>query len=439
MNNLLSKIANNIDPHTLEVMRKSSASSIVRAAGMVVGLIVSIFLGRTLGPEGLGIISLANQITGLLLILIILGMDNVLVKQISIAFERKKWQTVSDSLYTALRINIPIAATVTIIILIFSSLISQRIFHNSKLEIPLIITVVVLLPRTLSRIYASGLNGFRKIWQSSLVNETMSTWVVGFGLLIMVLLKIEITVINAAFLYAIGGLVVTFSIVTYWKKLFKFSGKSNWIPGPMLNMALPLLLVSTVSIVTASSDIIMLGWLSNTHEVGLYTVAVRLSLLMSFFLIISNSAITPKLASLFADKKIEQMSKMVKNITGGLIIIALLFLIIFILAGHTILSLWGHDFKDAYLILIILSMGQLFNMSTGCAGMMLIMCGFEKLHGYISLIILILNLILNFFLIKEFGAVGAAAATAISVGSENIIKVIFAKKKVGILTIPFIN
>ena len=91
MNNLISKLIDNIDLHTLDVIKKSTASMVVRVAGMSVGLIVSILLGRTLGPEGLGIISLANQIVGLLLVLVILGMDNVLVKQISIAFERRNW------------------------------------------------------------------------------------------------------------------------------------------------------------------------------------------------------------------------------------------------------------------------------------------------------------------------------------------------------------
>ena len=68
--------------------------------------------------------------------------------------------------------------------------------------------------------------------------------------------------------------------------------------------------------------------------------------------------------------------------------------------------------------------------------MLLIMCGHEKIHGWISLGFVILNLTLNYFLITHLGALGAAIATAITVAGENIVKVIYAKLKVGILTLP---
>jgi O-antigen/teichoic acid export membrane protein len=61
------------DLHTLEVLKKSSASIVVKIAGMGAGLLVSIFLGRALGAEGLGIISLSNHFVVLLLVLSMFG------------------------------------------------------------------------------------------------------------------------------------------------------------------------------------------------------------------------------------------------------------------------------------------------------------------------------------------------------------------------------
>ena len=68
--------------------------------------------------------------------------------------------------------------------------------------------------------------------------------------------------------------------------------------------------------------------------------------------------------------------------------------------------------------------------------MLLIMCGYEKIHGYISVISVTLNLIFNFVLISNYGAIGAAIATAITIVFENISKLILVKHKIGILTIP---
>jgi O-antigen/teichoic acid export membrane protein len=70
----------------------------------------------------------------------------------------------------------------------------------------------------------------------------------------------------------------------------------------MLKMAAPLLVVSGTYVISANADIVMLGWLSNSKDVGVYSVAARLALLVSFFQVVTNSAISPKLAALYAQE-----------------------------------------------------------------------------------------------------------------------------------------
>lgn len=424
-----------LDEHTLEVVKKSSASMIVKILGMVVGLLVSIFLGRTIGADGLGIINLANTIASLFLVLTIFGFNNVLIKNIAISHSNKEWKKISDNIYTSTWFNGSLAFLLAVVGIFLVPYVSEAVFNDTNLEIPLMIAIAMIIPQTFSRIYASGLNGFRKIWQSNLVNNALSIWVVAIGLIVLQILKIKITVINVAILYAIGRVIVTGSIIVYWKRIFNYKGKRSFILTPMLKMALPLLLVSGTSILASNADALMLGWLTNVREVGLYSVAARLALLVSFFLQVSNAAISPKLASLYASNSFIEMNVLVKRVTLGLLIIAVLFLVTFIIGGNFFLGLWGDEFKEAYLVLIILAIGQFFNISTGCAGMILIMCGFEKLLGKISIVAVVLNISLNFYLISKYGALGAAIATAITVIAENLTKFIIVNRKVGIFKI----
>lgn len=409
---------------------------VVKLIGMFAGFGVSVFLGRTLGPDGLGIINLSTQIISLLMVFVILGLGNVLVKNISIGYERQNWQQVADNIYTGSIISGGIALVLALTGILFSDFIAVELFGAPKLKIPLIIALAVMVPQSLSRIYAAGLKGFRKIWQSNLVDKTLSVWLVAIGLTILTLFNIDVNVNNVAVLYGIGSLGVTIAIGIYWKKLFKFKGGRSWIGKSMLTVAMPLLLVNATSIIASNADTIMLGAFSSTTEVGFYAVAARLALLTSFFLQVSNASLAPKLASLYADNKLAEMARMVQRVTLGLIVIAFIALLFFIVTGGFILSLWGEEFTTAYSILIVLSIGQFFNISSGCSGMLLIMCGHEKIHGWISLGFVILNLTLNYFLITHLGALGAAIATAITVAGENIVKVIYAKLKVGILTLP---
>jgi len=409
---------------------------VVKIIGMAAGLGVSIFLGRTIGAEGLGIISLANRIVSLLLVLAMLGMDQVLVKHIAIGYERQDWQKVGNNIFTASVINGLLTFVISLTGILFAPYLSNHVFNEPQLEIPLTIAFIVMLPQTFSRVFGAGLIGFRKVWQSSLVNETLSMWIIGILLIVLYLFKVEINVVRVAIIYAIGRFIVTISVILYWNKIFQFEGKRKWIARPMIKMALPLLLVMSTSVIAANADTIMLGWLSTTYNVGLYNVGARIALLVSFFLVVTNAAISPKLAALYADNKIKEMETMVKTVTFILILIAIFSLTFFIFFGKTILGLWGSDFKEAYYILIILGIGQFVNISTGSSGLLLIMCGYEKIHGYISLTFVLMNLLLNYFLIKNYGALGAAMATTITVSGENLAKLILAKKKIGVLALP---
>jgi len=238
-------------------------------------------------------------------------------------------------------------------------------------------------------------------------------------------------------LYAISRVLLAFVVLVLWNQTFKSKIKGDFNFKPMLKMAKPMLLVTGTSVIASNADAIMLGALGTFKDVGIYSVAARLALLTSLFLQVSNAAILPKLASLFSNSKIDEMRLMVQRVTKGLALIALLFVVFFIVFGEWLLGFWGAEFQTAYWVLVILAIGQFFNIATGCSGLLLVMCGFEKIHGYISLVGVSLNIILNFILINQYGALGAGIATATTVIIENVTKVVLAKQKIGILTIPF--
>jgi O-antigen/teichoic acid export membrane protein len=204
----------------------------------------------------------------------------------------------------------------------------------------------------------------------------------------------------------------------------------------MLSMAVPLLFVSSTTLLSSSVDVLMLGWLSDSSKVGLYTVASRLVLFIAFFLQITNAAISPKLANFFDKNQLKEMNILVKQVTLWLFIIGFVSMLFFVCFGSAILELWGYEFSAAYICLIILSVGQFINISTGCSGVLLIMGGHEKIFSYISGAFLLLNIILNYLLISKYNEVGAAIATAGTIIGENIIRVVIAKQRTGVLTIP---
>jgi O-antigen/teichoic acid export membrane protein len=424
----LKKKLKQLDIHTLEVVKKSAGATVIKVFGIIAGVIVSIIMGRTLGADGLGIINLATRITSICLVVSMFGMDSVLVKNISIGYGNKDYSYVGKNIYTALRLNVPIAIILAISGIILSPWLSNSIFKEPILKWPLIIAFIVLIAQTISRIYGASLTGFRKIWQSNLVNETLSIWIVAIVLLVFITLKYEINIINIAMVFGLARIIVSVTVGTYWKSLFNSKYKKECYIKPMLKMAMPMFLVSSTGVVASNIDVVMLGWLSNAKEIGLYTVAARLAFFVSFFLQLSNAAIAPKIATLYFTKDKEALQILVKRVTLGLIAIALLIFLIFSLFGTVILNVWGTEFSDAYWLLMILSFGQLINIATGPAGTLLVMCGREKIHSKISLTGMILNIAFNLILIKIYGVLGAAIATAATVSIENVLKLYYSRK-----------
>lgn len=424
-----------LDVHTLEVVKKSASSISVKIAGMLIGLVVSVSLGRLIGADGVGIIGLSSRIVSLLMVLALFGLPLVIVKKIAIAKNENNFQKIGDVLHTVKIIMGLLSLLLTITLIILSPWISNFIFNEPNLVIPLIITVIVMPAQVFSRIFGSALVGYKKIWQSNLVDQTLSAFITGSLLLIAYLSELVITVNLVAVFYAVGRIVVTITIRCYWKTLYQFKGIKKFISKELLKTSIPLLFVSMALLLASSIDIIMLGWLSNITEVGYYSIALQLALLTSFFLQVASSVLMPKIAALYSSKKLNEMKIMIQKTTHYLILIGVLMLVIFIISGKPLLNLWGTEFKNAYSILIILSIGQFFNIASGPVGNILMMCNYEKVLRNITLISLLINVILNYLLIKIYGANGAAMATTISLVIIMLISTYFVKLKLGY--IPF--
>jgi O-antigen/teichoic acid export membrane protein len=363
-----------------------------------------------------------------MILLGLFGMSKVIIKEVAIAHNKKDLDHIANVMHSAYWLNGLITISLSILLILASPWVASSIYEEPKLTYPLIIAFVVMTPQVFSRIFSSGLIGFRKIWQSNLVDQALSICLTSVLVFVTWLFVQELSVNMVATCYAIGRVGVTLSVGLFWKKIYKNNVSSKKIFQKLLKTAKPLLLISIAGIVINSSDIIILGFFSEAKDVGTYVVAARIALLTSVLLHISNSALSPKIAALYSENNIKSLEEMIKRITKGLFFIGLFVFLFFIFSGNWILSIWGEEFEEAYWILIILGFGQLVNLTTGAAGIILIMTGHEKTQRNISLCFMMVFLILSFTIIPIYGALGASIASATTVVGINITKLIYVKK-----------
>lgn len=413
-------------------------TSIVKGFGIFFGICLSLFLGNNLGADGLGIINLSHRIATILLIFCLLGLPTVVVKETSIAVSRQNWFHINSVIKTSLFLCLITGVLFVGFFYFLSEYVTENIFHDPRLKLPLLIALFAIFFQIISRIFAAGSRGYYKIWQSSLVDNVLSLALVLIILLLIYAFKYEITVINVAWVYAISRIIVAIFITNYFNSVKVKIDKYNFIPKQLLIVSIPLLLVKSTKVISISIDSLMIGNFLTTSEVGIYSISVRIAMVSSIFLQITNAVLGPKIASMYANGKTLDLELLVQKVTRILFIVSIITTLIIILFGKNILSFWGVDFISGYYPLIILSVGQIFNISMGCIGLFMIMCDQQNIWGVVTIFSALLNIVLNYFLIQFYGINGAAFATSATIIILNITGYFLVKKRIGIKTIKLI-
>jgi O-antigen/teichoic acid export membrane protein len=185
----------------------------------------------------------------------------------------------------------------------------------------------------------------------------------------------------------------------------------------------PFIMLALVSTFNAEIGVLALGWLGTNVEVGALRVAQSGAIFVALPLAIVNLVIGPYITRAHRDDDWNRLQQLSKQSTRAALVVALPIALPMIFLGGPIINLiFGEAYRAvATWPLIILAIGQLFNVACGSVGLFLVMAGYERdtLNGQI--IALVVNAVASVILIPPFGAVGAASAVALGVVTWNAV------------------
>ena len=204
----------------------------------------------------------------------------------------------------------------------------------------------------------------------------------------------------------------------------------------LLGTALPMYGAAIADVVMTFSDVLILGLFATAADVGIYTAAARTALLTRFLLLANSAVAAPRFAALHAARDEEGVARLAVRSTLLTTFSSVPLLLLFIIFPAQILSLFGSQFEAGAQVLIVLTIGQFVNAMTGPVGYLLNMSGFHRIEGRIAVVGALLTVGLCFALIPFWGLLGAAAAKAIATATCNLLRVYFAKSRLGILMLP---
>ena len=179
-------------------------------------------------------------------------------------------------------------------------------------------------------------------------------------------------------------------------------------------------------------DIMFLKKYRNDEAVAFYSVGVKIMTIVSVIVLTVNITVSAKIAELFSSQNMTELKKVMKN--SARLIFCITFPVIFLISvfSEDVLSFFGHQYIAAQQAFLILIIGQGICSLFGSAPVYLNMTGRQHIFQIILIVAVVINFLLNRFLIPIYGMTGGAIAYVLSTFFWNCIAavIIFKKDKI---------
>jgi stage V sporulation protein B len=393
------------------------------------GIILTIALARLLLPELFGLYSLIITITLFVLTFTDLGLSQTVTRYLANSLARKKKKEAAAYFRYLAKIKIILIMITTSLLIILSKFLSESVFHKPIIFIPLIVSATYLVTYPLAGLF-NPLFYIRKQVKKAAINEFFYQ-IIRVSLAITAVLIFEGTmkITGVVLALSIAGLAFTLYPYYFTRKNYPFLLKKAKIKADkkkkVLKFASFMTLSSTGLVLMASIDILILGAFVGGEHIGFYRAAM--SLIGSLAAFLNLSAILLPVFSSSNKKEIKRVLK--KTIRYETILLIPIIIGLLFFGKETIILLFGKEYLGAATVLLILSPLVLIEPIKNT--ILSFFNGIEKSKISAKLIITIgiLNIILNFTLIKllspygdGYSIIGAAIATLLS----NLIFIIMA-------------
>lgn len=392
----------------------------------ILGFLFYTVLARDLGPANFGIVTLSITTLTLLGDIFDFGTNTGIVR-----FVPKSWQENKETAFKFLNLSLVIKLTSGIILLltgfIASPLIANLIFQKPELIWPLKLSFIGAAGMLLFTYATASLQALQKFFAWSYVNILTNL----FRLLVIILLiyvsalNVTSTLLTTILLPVFGFCLALFILPT--TKIFKAKNlKTIWPELSKYNLQIALFTI--VAAFSARVDTFLIAKLLPASDIGIYGIATQWNLVLPQLVGALGVVVAPKFASHTNKKDMLTYFKKLQLLVLGLSGLVLLGIPV---AYFLIPLILGSEYIPAFPIFSILLISNLiFLISVPVHNSIFYYFSQPKLFIYLSVLHLTVILGLGYFMILNFGLIGAAITVVIGTTLNFLIPLIWFLNKI---------
>lgn len=215
--------------------------------------------------------------------------------------------------------------------------------------------------------------------------------------------------------------------------------KRETAPGPRayegrvwLKTSLPIFMVGGFYFLLTYTDILVLEAFSGPSEVAVYYAATKTLALVAFVYFSVSAATAHRFSEYHVAGAREKLETFLANAIQWTFWPSLVATLALLAVGKPVLSLFGEGFEQGYPLMFVLAVGLLARASVGPVERLLNMVGEQRICAVVYASAFVFNLVLCLLLVKRFGPLGAAIATASALVLESILLFVVTKRRLGL-------
>lgn len=417
-----------------ELLKGAGGSASLKAINIALTLGSGVLLARALGPENYGIYAFVLSLITLLGLPAKAGLPTLLVRETAKNQLNKNWGLIRGLLRFG---NIFVSGYSFAMAMVVGFIVWLKWGGVENAQVHTFLWALLLLPLiSFEGLRAGALRGLRWVISAQLPEQIVRPLVMITLLGVALLLGKEVTSITAIQLNALATL-LTFAVGAYL--LLKAlpdnvkQAKPEYMVRSWVTSLLPLSLFSGLSVLDSQISIVILGFWGLTEEAGLFRVAATGATFVSFGLTAVNMALAPQIARLYNAGETEKLQRMITLSTWAVTAVSVPVVFVYFFWGEELVSfVFGEAYASASAALIILSIGQFVNSSSGSVALILNMTGNDRKTLPAVCTALIINIAISLALVPAYGFIGVAIGYSVSLVVWNLMMVWMVRKHTGI-------
>ncbi|WP_245558713.1 flippase [Arhodomonas aquaeolei] len=405
-----------------QLLRGGAGGLLARVSEVLLGLLVVVLLARLLGPAGYGVYAFVFALTAVVSVPVRLGLPPLVVRETARGQRDGDWGAVQGiwrwSSGAVLVLSLLVAC-----IGLFGLWAGWARGESLRETLPWGLALIPVM--ALGAIRSASLRGLRHVVAGVFPEQVLRPALMA-GLLLVVVILPDVGLSPAgAMALMCGASLVAFLVGAMLLRRYRppplRQAKPVYRQREWFKSSWPMAFTQGTEQFMRHADVLMLGMLAATVDVGVYRVAAQGALIVPLALFALNMTAAPFVARLHSEGEQAKLQKLMNRLAQAALAFALAVTLVFIVFGDWLLhTFFGTEYLSAWLPLLILALGQVASAGFGATSMLLNMAGHEREVTRVLAVAAGLNVVLNLLLIPSFSVIGAAIATSGSLVFWNV-------------------